>query len=55
MAKTTNSGKNSNSGTNYGGGYGKVHIVHDMPTIKGSIPTTSKTPPPPKSKTGQNS
>lgn len=51
MAKTTNSGKTSNPGTNYGGGYGKVHIVTDMPTVRGSIPTTSKTPPPPKSKT----
>lgn len=53
MAKTTNSGKNSNPGTNYGGEYGKVHIVDDRPIVRGSIPTTSKTPPPPKSKTGK--
>lgn len=50
MAEKTNSGNKSskNTGTNYGGGYGKVHIVHDSPTYQGSLPTTSKTPPPPK-------
>lgn len=51
MAKTKNSEKASNFRTTYGDGYGKVHIIHDMPIVKGSIPTTNKTPPPPKSKT----
>lgn len=51
MAKTTNSGKTSNPETNYGGGYGKVHIIHDTPLSPvGSMPATAKTPPPPKSK-----
>ncbi|MFQ9295420.1 hypothetical protein [Bacteroides fragilis] len=50
MAKTTNSGgsSNSNNGTNYGGDYGKVHIVYDHPILKNSLPTAIKTPPPPK-------
>ena len=42
MAKTTK------NGTNYGGGYGKVHIVHDLPKVSGSIPTTNQIPPPTK-------
>ncbi len=46
----TKSNPSSNSGTNYGGGFGKVHIVHDTPPAQNSIPTTNKTPPPPKSK-----
>lgn len=50
MAKTTNSEKTSNLGTNYGGGYGKVHIVHDIPLLVDSMPTTSKIQPPPKTK-----
>lgn len=53
MTDKTNSGSkpSSNAGTNYGGGYGKIHIVHDSPIYQNSIPTTNKTPPPPKSKT----
>lgn len=54
MAKTTNSGKASSPETNYGGGYGKIHIVHDKPISPvGSMPSPCKTPPPPKSKTGK--
>ncbi len=54
MAKTTNSGKASSPETNYGGGYGKIHIVHDKPISPvGSMSSPCKTPPPPKSKTGK--
>lgn len=46
MAKTT---RTSNQ-TNYGGGFGKTHIIHDNPKPQGSMPKSVQTPPPPKTK-----
>lgn len=56
MAKTTNTegSSNVNNKTNYGGNYGKVHIVYDRPILKNSLPTAIKTPPPPPLKNNEN-